>query len=46
MTNLQERRDKDGKLISYSIRIYRGRSQDGKQLKPFIATFRGKAYLE
>ena len=31
MANLQERRDKDGKLISYSIRIYRGRSQDGKQ---------------
>lgn len=42
MANLQERRDKDGKLISYSIRIYRGRSQDGKQLKPFTATFEVK----
>ena len=42
MANLQERREKDGKLISYSIRIYRGRSQDGKQLKPFTATFEVK----
>ena len=42
MANLQERRDRDGKLISYSIRIYRGRSQDGKQLKPFTATFEVK----
>ena len=42
MANLQERRDKDGKLISYSIRIYRGRGQDGKQLKPFTATFEVK----
>ena len=33
MANLQERRNKDGKLISYSIRIFRGRGPDGKQLK-------------
>ena len=32
MANLQERRNKDGKLISYSIRIFRGRGPDGKQL--------------
>ena len=42
MANLQERRDKDGRLISYSIRIYRGRGRDGKQLKPFTATFEVK----
>ena len=42
MANLQERRDKNGKLISYSIRIYRGRGKDGKQLKPFTATFEVK----
>ena len=39
MASLQERRDKNGKLISYSIRVFRGRGADGKQLKPFTATF-------
>ena len=39
MANLQERRDKSGKLISYSIRVHRGRGADGKQLKPWTATF-------
>lgn len=39
MANLQERRDKDGKLISFSIRVFRGRGADGKQLKPWTATF-------
>ena len=39
MANIQERRDKSGKLISYSIRVFRGRDADGKQLKPWTATF-------
>lgn len=39
MANIQERRDKSGKLISYSIRVFRGRGADGKQLNPFTATF-------
>ena len=39
MANIQERRDKSGKLISYSTRVHRGRGQDGKQLKPWTATF-------
>lgn len=39
MANIQERRDKSGKLISYSIRVHRGRGMDGKQLKPWTATF-------
>lgn len=39
MANLQERRDKTGKLISYSIRVHRGRGADGRQLKPWTATF-------
>ena len=39
MANLQERRDKSGKLISYSIRVFRGRGADGKQLKPWTETF-------
>ena len=39
MANIQERRDKSGKLISYSIRVYRGLGADGKQLKPWKTTF-------
>lgn len=39
MANIQERRDKSSKLISYSIRVHRGRGADGKQLKPWTATF-------
>lgn len=39
MASIQERRDKSGKLISYSIRVHRGRGMDGKQLKPWTATF-------
>lgn len=39
MASIQERRSKDGRLISYSIRVHRGRGPDGKQLKPWTATF-------
>ena len=39
MANLQPRRDKSGKLISYSVRVFRGRGADGRQLKPWTATF-------
>lgn len=39
MANIQPRYSKDGKLISYSIRVHRGRGPDGKQLKPWTATF-------
>ena len=39
MANIQERRDKSGKLVSYSIRVHRGRGADGRQLKPWTATF-------
>ena len=39
MANIQERRDRSGKLISYSIRVFRGRAADGTQLKPYTATF-------
>ncbi len=40
MANIQERRDKNGKLISFSIRVHRGRDDTGKQLTPFTKTFR------
>ena len=39
MANIQERRNREGKLISYSIRVHRGRGADGRQLKPWTATF-------
>ena len=39
MASIQERRNKDGVLISYSIRVHRGRGADGKQLKPWTTTF-------
>lgn len=42
MANIQERRDKSGKLISYSIRVHRGRGADGKQLKPWTTSFEVK----
>lgn len=43
MANIQERRDKDGKLISFSIRVFRGRDANGKQLKPYTETFKVKS---
>lgn len=39
MASLREYRDKDGKLISYFIRVHKGRSADGTQLKPYTTTF-------
>ena len=39
MANIQERRNIEGQLISYSIRVHRGRGTDGRQLKPWTATF-------
>ena len=39
MANIQPRRNADGRLISYRIRVFRGRGKDGKQLKPAQMTF-------
>jgi integrase len=39
MANIQERRNKNGNLISFSIRIFRGRDKDGRQLAPYSETF-------
>ena len=38
MANITER-IVDGKIVSYRIRVYRGRDKDGKQLKPYQTTF-------
>lgn len=40
MANITPRRNKDGEIISYGIKVYRGRSSDGKQLKPYTATYK------
>ena len=40
MANIQERKNKDGKIISYSIRVHKGRDLNGKQLKPYAMTFK------
>ena len=40
MANIQARRDKSGKLISFSVRVHRGIGADGKPLKPYTATFK------
>ena len=40
MANMQERRNKEGKLISFSVRVYRGRDAAGKQLKPHMTSFK------
>lgn len=39
MANIQPRKNKDGKIISYCIRVHKGRDASGKQLKPYTKTF-------
>lgn len=41
MANIQARRNSDGKLVSYSIRVHKGRDPaTGKQLKPYTMTWK------
>lgn len=39
MANIQPRKNKEGKIISYSIRVHKGRDANGKQLKPYSMTW-------
>ena len=39
MAHVIENRNSDGKLMSYSIRVFRGRDITGKQLKSYFTTF-------
>jgi len=39
MANIQPRKNKNGKIISYSIRVHKGRDVNGKQLKPYTMTW-------
>lgn len=40
MANITPRKDKDGNVISYQIRVFRGRNSDGKRLKDYIMTWK------
>ncbi len=40
MANITPRRGKGGKIISYQIRVFRGRDSTGKRLKDYIMTWR------
>ena len=40
MANISQRLGRDGKVVSYQIRVFRGRTADGKKLKDFLLTWR------
>lgn len=41
MANLQARKNKAGEIVSYSIRVYKGRDpESGRQLRPYTSTWR------
>ena len=40
MANIIPKKNKDGEIISYQIRVYKGRDKDGKQLKPYLVTWK------
>ena len=40
MANIEARKNKDGKIISYRIKVYKGRDENGKRLKPYTKTWK------
>jgi len=40
MANIEPRKNKDGKIISYRIKVYKGRDESGKRLKPDTMTWK------
>lgn len=40
LANISSRKDKDGNIISYQIRVFRGRNASGKRLKDYIMTWK------
>lgn len=40
MANVSPRKDKDGNIISYQIRVFRGRDASGKRLKDYMMTWK------
>ena len=43
MASIQERRNKDGTITSFTIKVHRGRDSSGKQLKPYIMSYKPPA---
>ncbi len=43
MANITPRKDKHGEIISYQIRVFRGRDADGKRLKDYLMTWKPTA---
>ena len=39
MANISPRKNKYGEIVSYQIQVYRGRTADGKKLKPYSTTW-------
>lgn len=42
MANITPRRNKKGEVTSYTIRVFRGYDNHGKQLKPYITSYKPK----
>lgn len=40
MANIEARKNKDGKIVSYRIKVYKGRDKSGKKLRPDILTWK------
>ncbi|MEL7654372.1 MAG: tyrosine-type recombinase/integrase [Bacillota bacterium] len=40
MASIREYKNKDGKVVSYDIRVYKGRDSFGKPLKPYLLTWK------
>lgn len=40
MANIEARKNKDGKIVSYRIKVYKGRDENGKRLKPYTKTWK------
>lgn len=40
MANIRPRKNKYGEIISYEIRVFKGRDEKGKQLKPYVMTWK------
>lgn len=40
MANIRPRKNKSCEIISYEIRVFKGRGENGKQLKPYVLTWK------
>lgn len=40
MSNITPRKNKNGEIVSYRIRVFKGYDSNGKQLKPYVMTWR------